>query len=283
VQMFEVKRLENGFEYVEVKNSAASAKIALQGAHIFSFKRSDEELLWLSPTSAFERGTAIRGGIPLCWPRFGNIDKSLPQHGFARTFLFELVKVVEKSDILTVVHMQLKSSQESRKIWNFDFVLDIFFHVTDTLKIEMKTSNKDVKEFLLTQAFHTYFPVSDIGDVVISGLDGKKYLDSLTGKEECQKGNIFIDREVDRIYKESAEHITLSDKEHEVNIEAKNSNSVIVWNPWIEKCAKMSGMKKDAYKEFVCIESANALDDFKVVQPNESVSFFVKYDFKELA
>jgi len=229
--MFEMKRLENRFEYIEIENDAASAKIALQGAHIFSFKRSNEELLWLSSESAFERGTAIRGGIPLCWPRFGNIDKSLPQHGFARTFLFELVKVVEKSDTLTVVHMQLKSSQQSRKIWNFDFVLDIFFHISDTLEIEMKTSNKGAKEFLLTQAFHTYFSVSDIGDVVISGLDGKEYLDSLTGKEECQKADIFIDRKVDRIYKESTEYITLSDKEHEVNIEAKNSNSVIVWNP----------------------------------------------------
>jgi len=277
-----MKKLENGFEYVELKNSVASAKIALQGAHIFSFKRSDEELLWLSSKSAFENGTAIRGGIPLCWPRFGNLDKALPQHGFARTFLFELMKVTEESDTLTVVHMQLKSSQESRKIWNFDFVLDIFFHISDTLKIEMQTSNKDTKEFLLTQAFHTYFAVSDIDDVVISGLDGKEYLDSLTGKEEYQKGDIFIDREVDRIYKESAEHITLSDKEHEVNIGAKNSHSVIVWNPWIEKCAKMSGMQKEAYKEFVCIESANALDDFKVVQLNESVSLFVKYNFRKL-
>ena len=280
--MVEMKKLANGFEYVEVKNSVASAKIALQGAHIFSFKRSDEELLWLSSESAFESGTAIRGGIPLCWPRFGNLDKALPQHGFARTFLFELVGVTEESDTLTVVHMQLKSSQESRKIWNFDFVLDIFFHISDTLEIEMKTSNKDTKEFLLTQAFHTYFAVSDIGDVVISGLDGKKYLDSLTGQEELQKGDITIDREVDRIYKESAEVIELADKKRVVKIEAKNSNSVIVWNPWVAKCARMSGMQKEAYKKFVCIESANALDDFKVVQPNESVSLFIKYNFRKL-
>ena len=280
--MVEMKELENGFEYVEVKNSMASAKIALQGAHIFSFKRSDEELLWLSSESAFESGMAIRGGIPLCWPRFGNLDKALPQHGFARTFLFELMKVTEESDTLTAVHMQLKSSQESRKIWNFDFVLDIFFHISDTLEIEMKTSNKDTKEFLLTQAFHTYFGVSDIGDVVISGLDGNKYLDSLTGQEELQKGDITIDREVDRIYKESAELIEIADKKRVVKIEAKNSNSVIVWNPWVEKCARMSGMQKEAYKKFVCIESANALDDFKVVQPNESVSLFVKYNFRNL-
>jgi len=27
----------------------------------------------------------------------------------------------------------------------------------------------------------------------------------------------------------------------------------VVWNPWIEKCKRMSGIKEDAYKEFVCI------------------------------
>jgi len=281
--MYEMKRLENGFEYIDVKNSAAHAKIALQGAHIFSFKRSDKELLWLSSESAFERGSAIRGGIPLCWPRFGNLDKSLPQHGFARASLFELIDITEKSDILTVVHMQLRSSQESRKIWNFEFVLDIFFYISDTLEIEMKTGNKDAKEFLLTQAFHTYFAVSDISDVRIYGLDSKLYLNSLTGEETRQKGDILIDKEVDRIYKESEECITLVDKEYEVSINAEYSNSVIVWNPWIEKCTQMSAMSRDAYREFVCIESANALDDFKVVQPNESASLFVKYDFRKLA
>lgn len=62
-----LKKQKNGFEYIEVKNSVASAKIALQGAHIFEYKRSNkEDILWLSPISTFEKGVAIRGGIPIC-------------------------------------------------------------------------------------------------------------------------------------------------------------------------------------------------------------------------
>jgi len=271
--MHAVKKLENGFEYLEIKNSVANAKIALQGAHIFSFKRSDkQELLWLSGRSEFQLGSAIRGGIPLCWPRFGNLDTSLPQHGFARTFLFDLIKV-EDFDKRTIVHMKLKSSDESKKIWDYAFELDIIFSISETLEVEMRTTNKDTKEFLITEAFHTYFAVSNIEDVKIFGLEGKSYLDSLSGKDEVQKGIITIDKEVDRIYKESSNEIRLEDANQEILIKRKNSASVIVWNPWIEKCSKMSGMEREGYKKFVCIESANALDDFKVIAPNAVYSF----------
>ncbi len=276
--MYELKELENGFKYIEIQNSAASAKIALQGAHIFSFKRSDaDELLWLSNVSAFEMGSAIRGGIPLCWPRFGNFDKSLPQHGFARTAAFELVSVREENEKLTTVHLRLESSDESKKVWNYEFVLDVIFHISESLEVEMITTNRDTKEFLITQAFHTYFQVSDIQNIKIVGLQNKAYLDTLINEERVQKGSIRIDKEVDRIYKESAEDIILEDGDRAVHIGSENSASVIVWNPWIEKCSKMSSMDIDGYKKFVCIESANALDDFRMLTPNESISIGVKY------
>ena len=38
----------------------------------------------------------------------------------------------------------------------------------------------------------------------------------------------------------------------------------------IHMSTKMSGMKSDAYREFVCIESANAFEDFKVLKPSQT-------------
>ena len=70
-----LKELKNGFKYLEISNATLNAKIAFQGAHIFEFKRQiADDILWLSPTSHFEKGVAIRGGIPICWPRFGTLD-----------------------------------------------------------------------------------------------------------------------------------------------------------------------------------------------------------------
>ena len=275
--MYTLRSFANGFEYIEVQNSVAHAKIALQGAHIFEYTTEQGALLWLSQTSKFEAGSAIRGGIPICWPRFGNLDKSLPQHGFARLFLFELIKVEELNEDLTQVHLQLKSSAASKKIWNYDFTLDIVFHISETLSISMTTTNESAEEFLLTQAFHTYFQVQNIENITIEGLEGVEFLDTLTGTKKVETQALKIVAETDRVYLSVTKDIYLCEDDREVLIHAENSNSAIVWNPWIEKCSKMSAMQPEAYKEFVCIESANAFDDFKIVKPNESYTMIVEY------
>jgi glucose-6-phosphate 1-epimerase len=274
--MYELRSFENGFEYLEIQNEAAHAKIALQGAHIFEYQRKDEKpLLWLSKESKFENGTVIRGGIPLCWPRFGNLDRSLPQHGFARTMLFKLIGVKEINKTLTQLHLQLKSSQKSREIWDYDFILDVFFNISDRLEMSIKTTNMSAKEFLLTQAFHTYFHVDDIEAIRIEGLEDVAFLDTLSDTKDVENKPIQIDREIDRVYGGVQKDICLREGSKNIKIHAENSNSAIVWNPWIEKCSKMSGMQSDAYKKFVCIESANAFDDFRIVKAGESVSLSV--------
>jgi len=269
--MVNEKSLENGFKYLEVTNDVASAKIALQGAHIFEYKCKDkEDILWLSESSSFEEGTAIRGGIPICWPRFGTLDKSLPAHGFSRTALFEFLSVVELNTKETRVTLLLKDTEKSRAIWDVAFELEVIFTIGETLTVEMKTTNRDTKEFMITQALHTYLNVSDIADVRIFGLEGKLYLDTLTDEKVSQNEEIEIDAECDRVYQDVNSDIFLKDKKGSLSLKAEGSCSVVVWNPWIEKGSRMSGMKAEAYKEFVCIETANAFDDFRVIGVGES-------------
>ncbi len=106
-------------------------------------------------------------------------------------------------------------------------------------------------------------------------MDSKKNLtfDALDKKMKYQNGTIKFDKEFDSVYQEVDKNILLQDKNATVQISSHGSSSTVVWNPWIQKCARMSGIKKDAYKEFVCIETANAYDDFKVLQPKESHTF----------
>jgi len=269
----EIKKLSNGFEYIEVVNDIASAKIALQGAHIFEYKvKGKEELLWLSSESNFEYSKAIRGGIPICWPSFGMNNPELPQHGFARTFIFSFVSLRELDAQTTELILKLEDDAQTRSLWNHKFSLELVFRIADTLEIELKTINKDKKSFVLTQALHTYFSVSSIEDVKIFGLEDKPYYNALLDVQERQNSTIEIHEEFDNVYQEVDKPLLLQDKKNKVTIKAKGSSSVVVWNPWIEKCKRMSGMKEDAYKEFVCIESANAFDDFKILEGGESCS-----------
>ncbi|MFA6196728.1 MAG: D-hexose-6-phosphate mutarotase [Sulfurimonas sp.] len=269
--MVTIKELENGFEYIEIKNDSAKANIALQGAHIFHFARNSEEpLLWLSKTSDFKIGTAIRGGVPICWPSFGVNNPDLPQHGFARLGMWKLENSEEIDANTTQITLVLNDTQESLGMWNYKFELELKITISDKLTMELTTMNLDEKPFKLTQALHTYFQISNISNIAIKGLSGKPYLDALTNKECKQNGDIIFTQEVDCVYQEVDNAILLADKNRTITIQNEGSSSVVVWNPWIEKCKRMSAMENEAYKEFVCIESANAYDDFKILLPQEA-------------
>jgi len=277
--MYSIESYANGFDYLVVQNDAMSAKIALQGAHIFEYlPKGKENLLWLSNATQFEAGSAIRGGIPLCWPRFGNLDKSLPQHGFARTALFELLRVEEISKEESRVVFLLKSDEKSREIWPFSFRLEVTFVLSDTLSISMTTTNLSEEEMMLSEAFHTYFRVDGIENVVVEGLEDVTYIDTLCDTNKVDHEKLRIDQEVDRVYIGTQNRtILLHDAIKTVAITTEGSNSSVVWNPWIEKCAKMSGMDPQGYKEFLCIESANAFDDFRLLESGASHTLRVHY------
>jgi len=265
-----IKKLSNGFEYLEILNDSATAKIALQGAHIFEYKRkTQDELFWLSEISDFELGKAIRGGVPICWPSFGMNNPELPQHGFARTSLFECTSCEEIDANTTEVQLRLTHSEESLKLWNYKFALVLKVTISDKLTMELKTTNLDEKEFKLTQALHSYFKLSDISNAVVKGLENKPCFNALTNETNIQNGEITFNQEFDKVFQKVDSELILQDREKTISINNEGSSSVVVWNPWIDKCKRMSAMKDDAYKEFVCIESANAFEDFIVLKSKQ--------------
>ena len=267
--MIEFKTLANGFEYIEVQNSAASAKIALQGAHLFEYKRPNkEDILWLSSVARFEEKFPIRGGIPICWPWFGpnKENPTLPQHGFARISVFTLYAHEEIDEKTTQLTFLLTDSLESKKLWPFSFELYVRFHISDTLHVSVETLNKDTKSFVLSQALHTYFQVDDITQVSLLGLKNTRYYDQLNSSYTLQKGTVFFDKEVDRIYL-SAKDLIMETKSKKIVLQNSGSNSLVVWNPWIEKTKNIVDMADDAYKKMLCVETANALDDTQTIQP----------------
>lgn len=271
--MITYKQFDNGFRYIEIENKHAEAKIALQGAHLFHYKVKDRSsLLWLSKAAYFEESKAIRGGIPICFPWFGkNKDNpDLPQHGFARTQLWTVVLEEEKGDSTMHIRLQLKPNAHTLAQWNYLFDVTLDVTIGQKLSIALSVTNTDTKPFEISTALHTYFSVSDIDTVSIKGLDGRVYYDALDEKDHIQKGDIFIQKEVDRVYSDPSEIITLFDGDTRVELQQEGSNSLVVWNPWIEKSKQMNDMTGDGYRSMVCLETSNAMEDSKVLKPNES-------------
>uniref|UniRef100_A0A5B7AHV6 Putative glucose-6-phosphate 1-epimerase n=2 Tax=Davidia involucrata TaxID=16924 RepID=A0A5B7AHV6_DAVIN len=81
----EVTKDLNGIDQVVLRNpQGASAWVSLHGGQVTSWRNDrGEELLFTSSKAIFKPPKAMRGGIPICFPHFGNCG-SLEQHGFAR-------------------------------------------------------------------------------------------------------------------------------------------------------------------------------------------------------
>lgn len=271
--MTKQKELDNGFKYLEVNNAHAQAKIALQGAHIFHYKAHDKpQLLWLSEKAYFEKGKAIRGGVPICFPWFGphRYDETLPQHGFARNQTWKLMLSQELADGSTHIQLLLTPNEATRALWEYNFVLIFNINIGEELSMELTTINCDNEAFEITQALHSYFDVSNIHNVTIEGLDQSIYYNSLERGLEKQHGELKIEEEVDRVYFDANAKITLQDKKQSIELDQKGSNSLVVWNPWEEKAKAMLDMQDDGYQTMVCLETANALKDFVLLAPDES-------------
>lgn len=68
-------------------DGGAKCVIAHYGAHVLSWTdTTGAELLYLSEKASFAPGkTALRGGIPICWPSFAGRKPEIGKHGFVRT------------------------------------------------------------------------------------------------------------------------------------------------------------------------------------------------------
>ncbi len=273
--MLTCNTLENGFEYLEITNDAATARIALQGAHLYHYVRHGEApLLWVSGCSHFENGTAIRGGIPVCWPWFGmHENPALPQHGFARTSRWSLKSHRDITSALSETVLILQESDESRKLWPFSFELALHVKVGATLELHLETRNTDTRDMPLSNALHTYCPVSAINAVHLEGLQNRPYFDNLDkGIYHQHEALLEFSAETDRVYQEVTWPLRIVDTARTITIDASNSSCAVVWNPWIEKCSQMSGMCQESYQSMLCVETANAREDARIIAPGATHS-----------
>lgn len=273
---------KGGLATVMVKNAAASAEITLMGGSILSYiPNGSKECIWVSPDSLYEKGKAIRGGVPVCWPWFGkNMENpDAPMHGIARLLDWTLVGIVANAPDSTTVKLILRDSEETRKFWDYTFTLELTVTVGATLDISLKTTNNDIKPFLLSQALHTYFNVGDITKVTVEGFDGLRFLNKV-GEPAYgrRKGTFVIDQEVDEVYQDCSGTAIIRDASmnRSIQIAKENSDSAVVWNPWIEKSKRLDDFPDDGYKTMLCVETTNALADARIIKPGESIDLIAK-------
>ena len=277
-----------GLVVAKINNAHATAMLALQGAHVMAFQpKGQEPVLWLSGYAKFSPGKSIRGGVPICWPWFGPhaSDAAFPGHGFARTVLWEVLSTQATGEGATRLVLRLAAASKNLQQWSTPSDVSMTVTIGAHLGMNLTTRNTGQQAFVLGDALHTYFAVSDVRRVVVYGLEGCPYIDKVDGsKRKMQSGGVHISAETDRIYLDSARDCLIEDLgfNRRIRIAKRHSHSTVVWNPWIEKAEKMGDFGPEGYLGMLCVESTNADVDVVTVAPGSEHQLQVEYSIEGL-
>ena len=250
------------------------AEIALHGAHLMSFvPKGQEAVLWMSKKSFFEQGKPIRGGIPICWPWFGGHPKNqnMPSHGFARLFSWEPIGGGKCGNGATFLELALTPGMITDEFKTDDFLVKLRIEVNSKLSVALIIDNTGKNDLSYCAALHSYFNISDISNIKVSGLDGKTYLDTLNDTTHVQQGDIHFNAETDLIYLDTEDTCIIDDPgfKRRIKVSKTGSRSTVVWNPWDIKSQRMPDFGDDEFHKMVCVETTNAETDARTLAPNE--------------
>jgi glucose-6-phosphate 1-epimerase len=254
-----------GLVKVQVTCGVATGEMYLHGAHVTAWKSPGfADALFVSPHSHWQDGVAIRGGVPICFPWFGDKagDPHAPAHGFVRTKAWQVESVLRIGDDVSV-SMFTESDEGSRKWWPADFRLVHRVTFGAVLTLELVVTNTGKAGLRFEEAMHAYYSVGDAREARVAGLNGVSYLDKTDGfKKKVQSGDVVIAAETDRVYLDTSHALALSDPvlRHKIEIAKHNSRSTVIWNPWVEKAAEMGDLGVDEWKRMLCIEVTNVGD-----------------------
>ena len=256
-------------------HAESHCRVALHGAQVLSWVPSGgEEVLFLSRSAHLDGRRSIRGGIPICWPWFGDRKdrEGTPQHGFARTTTFEVVESFENEDSVGI-ELGFENHDRPRADWPHPVSLRARVWVGRDLEIELETRNPGSAPFTLGAALHSYFRVGDAERLSIGGLAGTDYLDKVRDfARTTPHGPPQIRGEIDRVYLDTTSSCQLDDPVlgRRIEVGKTGSRTTVLWNPGPEKAAAMEDFDDAGFREMVCVEAVNAFEDCREIAPGES-------------
>jgi glucose-6-phosphate 1-epimerase len=276
----------------EITLPACTAKVFLHGAHLAAWQPTGmQTALFLSSRSEFFPGKAIRGGIPVCFPWFGPrsfTPDGLPQtvpggpsHGFARLQAWDVAFAAlvpgGGSDELHLT-LTLGPSDVSRSFGygSFRVAYEMVFGAEQgrRLTLRLTVANAGHEPMAFEEALHTYFAVSDVAKVTLSGLKDATYLDKTDGmsRKQASPNPLRLTGQTDRVFPGNSANTAIHDPDghRSITIAKQHSSTTVVWNPWSDGAATLGDLAPDAWPEFLCVEAVNAGADRVMLAPGET-------------
>ena len=157
-------------EIISISSNFLTASVDTMGAQLMSLRKGESEYLWQGDSNWWPRRA------PILFPIVGVLKDgeaesaegtiSLARHGLARLNQFEVVEQSPSS-----VTLQLKSTEETREAYPYDFELKLIFSVAgDTLTQTYEVTNPANVVLPFTLGAHPAFNIP-IPDVEASSLN----------------------------------------------------------------------------------------------------------------
>jgi len=262
---------------IALSNPDSDAEVYLNGAHVTRWQpKGQSDVLFMSKSSNFAAGKAIRGGVPIIFPWFGPREgqPQSPAHGFARVMNWNVIACDKRPDGACAMTLELASGPATRELWPYDFALRFTIAAEKKLSMTLTVINTDAQPFTFEEALHTYLTVGDVRNISIDGLAGATYIDKVdhfTRKPQA-KEPITITGETDRVYLATKSKCVVHDPVlgRKLVVEKQNSDATVIWNPWIAKAKAMSDFGDDEWPQMVCVETCNVADHAITLQPGQS-------------
>jgi glucose-6-phosphate 1-epimerase len=248
--------------------------VATQGAHVTRWTPHNEDALFLSPRTKLEKGTPIRGGIPVVFPWFGeDKERRGPSHGFARRVPWTVLSsgaAISNGD--EAVLLELCDSDATRAQWphRFRATMDLVFGAE--LAIAFSVENRGAEPFSFEALLHTYLRVGDVKQCSLDGLEDAWCYDKTQGNALVRNGTgpMRFDGECDRTFCGSEAACVLTDPvlRRTLTVLKEGARSTVVWTPGASRAAALPDLG-DSWPQFLCVESGNVMDDAITLQPGE--------------
>ena len=245
--------------------------VALQGAHVLSWVSQGRERLFLSPDNLWDGRSAIRGGVPVCFPQF-NQRGTLPKHGFARNMAWKIDDAAQAGEaVATHLDFTLSTNADTLALWQQAFVAQLRVTLAPgQLTLTLTVNNTEAQnDLLFTGALHTYFAVDDIDLTELRGLGGRPEWDAVTDVHGVADDVLYFDGEFDRVYTHgenaAAKPLYLQDGSTILQIEQSPSwAESVVWNPGQSKCATLADMPAQGFARMLCVEAAQVFEPISI-------------------
>jgi glucose-6-phosphate 1-epimerase len=249
---------EQGLAKAIVSRRGMTGELYLQGAQVTAWQPAGARpVIFTSSHAIFAPGKAIRGGVPVIFPWFGPhpTDPKAPQHGVARTAAWQLDRVEAANEAVTF-ELSLAAA-------GFALAYRVAFGAD--LWLSLAASNTTDQSASFEEALHTYFAVSDVERVVVTGLEASTHIDKTVNFARVAPAGVPLTlvKETDSVYLDVPDRLAITDPgwHRRIVIDKAGAASAIVWNPWPEKAAAMSDLGADNWRGFICVETGNVADD----------------------